>query len=579
MGARGDVPRWAWMGGAALIVAALATRLIGLGAVPLAPDEARNALDALDAVDGLGWPSHTDSPALLSGQALLFLLAGAETFAARLIPAVAGIGMVLLPLAWRRHLRRAGILAASIGLLTSPLVLWSSRRASGTSIAFLAAGLLFTGVLRSLDRRAEDRITDLCVTLGVGLGLISAPVFFDLLLAGLVTAVLAMGRTLKTRLRHWIRPALWGVGLALLVALAGGLRWNGWAGIGEPAAAWLRAWRTPGQAGARPGMLLLYEPALLGLTILGVGWALARQETATLVMAVWGGLTLALVALRGSDDPAALGAVVLPWAWVAGAVVRDGARGIEAPQFRWVGLHTLLALILWIPVFLGLAQHTRAGFYGEQPGFLIVIGAIVLIAMQLLVAFLFATTLPASLLWRGALSGAVLALLLLQVSFALGLSFVRPAAPDEPAVIAASSPHLEALRHQVDQIGMLRMARRDELEVAILDRDPALTAVLRWVLRDFGRLRVVAAWPVDFEGILLTPEQFLLSEVTTLESEALQNWRGMRFVAIVRGEGRVPPCQRLFPPYCPETVRWYLYRESGESPIKTLVILWRDLSS
>lgn len=574
-----DRPGWIWWAGLALAMIAGASRLVGLGAVPLAPDEAQRALDALDAVNGLGWPDQTESPVLLSGQALLFLVAGVETFAARLIPAIAGLAVVLLPLAWRRRLGAVGTLTTSILLLFSPLVLWSTRRASGTSVAVLAAALLFTAALRTLDERYPDRVRDLCITLGLGLGLVSAPVFFDLLLAGLMTAALMRRRTFWLRLRDGLHPALWGLLLAFLIALAGGLRWTGWAGIGEPAAAWFRAWWTSGELGARPGWLFLYEPALLGLTLLGIGWALSRQDLDTLVVAIWGGLTLTLVALRGGDDPTSLSAVVLPWAWVAGAVARDGLRDIGRTQLRWVGLHTLLALILWVPVFLGLAQHTQVDLYGEQPGFLIIVGALVLIAMQFLVAFLFAAILPAALLWRGALGGALLALLFLQVSFAFGLSFVRPTSPDEPVVIAATSPHLEALRRRLDQIGIVREARRDELKVAILDRDPALTATLRWVLRDFHQLRVVEAWPAGFEGVLLTPEQFSLSEAAMSEDEALQNWQGMRFVAITRGGGAAPPCERIFPPYCPDTARWYLYRESGEPPHKTFVILWRDFST
>jgi hypothetical protein len=319
------------------------------------------------------------------------------------------------------------------------------------------------------------------------------------------------------------------------------------------------------------------------LTILGIGWALARRQNAALPAAIWGGLTLALVALRGSDDPTVLSAAVLPWAWVAGATARDGLRDIEPSQFRWMGLHILLALILWTPVLWGLAQHTQSGLYGEQPGVLVMIGAVVLVAMQALVAFLFATVLPAPLLWRGGAGGALLALLFLQVSFALGLSFVRPASPAEPAVTAAASPDLAALRRELDQMGVVRGARQDALEVAILDRDSALTATLRWALRDFRRLRVVETWPSGFEGILLTPEQFSLSEVAVSDAvsdaETLQTWRGMRFVAVVQGQDGVPPCERLVPPYCPETARWYLYRESAARPIKTHVILWRDLST
>ncbi len=570
-----------WVGAAVvmLVLIALASRLVGLGGVPLAPDEARHALEALDAVNGAGWPAQTESPALLTGQYLIFLVAGAETFAARLVPAVAGLAVVLLALAWRRWLGTIGALVAAVMLLVSPLMLWTARQASGTSIGVLAVALLFVAALRTSAERDSDRIRDLAITLGVGVGLVSAPVFFDLLLAGLATALLARRGSLRRHLRVWIRPALWGLGVAVLIALAGGLRWTGWAGIGGPLAAWFRAWRTPRALGTRPRWLLLYEPALLGLTVLGMGWALARRRNATLVVAIWGGLTLALVALRGSDDPTALSAAVLPWAWVAGATARDGLRDIVPSEFRWMGLHILLALILWTPVLWGLAQHTQSGLYGEQPGFLVMIGALVLVAMQALVAFLFATVLPAPLLWRGAWGGALLALLFLQVSFALGLSFVRPTSPAEPAVTAAASPDLAALRHELDQIGVARGARRDALEVAILDRDSALTATLRWVLRDFRRLHVVESWPPGFEGVLLTPEQFSLSEIAVLDTETLQNWRGMPFVAVVQGQDGVPPCQRLVPPYCPDTARWYLYRESGERPIKTHVILWRDLST
>jgi len=578
--------RWAWV---VMIVVALLLRVAALNGTTLAPDEATAALASLDAARGSGWPGTAESPLLLVGNGLLFLLFGGGDGMARLLPALAGVALVGLPWFWRKHLGEIGALAAAGLLLCSPLMLSAARRVDGASLGLLGAALLLTAVLaRDADGWPEG-CTPALIIAGLSIGLTGGPVFYDAMFAGALAGMLcswvfstpdAVSRV-RTPLRAWIRPVLWGLLGALVLSTGLGLRWNGWSGVADGLAAWLPSWRAP-RAGLPPvGLLFLYEPVTLLLTLLGVIWAINKRARLPLALLLWGFLGLVLVNLRPGAASSAVAAVVLPLALLAGYGVQQtvvwpvSERAASGPVFKWMALHGLVGFVFWQPVGLALAGHANRtgtpalGGAFDNVSLVLLLGGVTLLALQALIALLFSLKMPLHLVWRGAALGLALALLATQVGFAWGLAFVRPDSVAEPAVTAATSPDLSALRSVLDEMAVQSGQRRDDFPVTVVAREAATAAVTRWVLRDFVRLRVAEFWPADVTGAVVAAPDAIPPDT------ALQAWEGMAFTALTRGTARIPACQSIVPLACHDLARWYLFRQTPDTPVPEQVILWR----
>ncbi|MGC9394300.1 MAG: hypothetical protein ACP5J4_05550 [Anaerolineae bacterium] len=567
--------RWAWV---TMIVLALLTRLAALNGVLLAPDEAIAALASLDAARGTGWPATAESPLLLVGNGLLFLLFGAGDGLARLLPALAGVALVGVPWFWRKRLGEVGALVAAGLLLCSSLALFAARRVDGASLGLLGAALLITAALaRDTDGWPARRSSALVIA-GLAIGLTGGPVFYDALLPGVLAWLLyrwIAGTSDETPIDAWIRPALWGLVCALLISTGLGLRWNGWSGITDGLAAWLASWRVL-RTGLPPAVLLfLYEPVTLLLVLLGLGWAVKKTASLPLALGLWGFFGLLLVSLRPGATSLALTVVVLPLALLAGYGIQQTMQDVPGLVFKWMAVHGLVGFIFWQPVGLALARHasgveyTAFGSVLENASLILFLGSVTLIALQALIALLFSLKIPLHLVWRGAALGLVLALLVMQIGFAWGLAFVRPDSAAEPAVAVAASPDLLALRALLDEMAVQSGQRRDAFPVTVVVNDAAMAAVTRWTLRDFDRLTVTEFWPADVAGVVVAAPD------ATPPDTAIRAWEGMAFAAIARGAMRMPACQSFAPLACNNLARWYLFRQMPDAPPPEQVILWR----
>lgn len=562
--------RWAWAG---IFAVALATRLLGLPSTLLSPAEAVQALPALDAARGLGWPAAVESPLLLVGNALLFALLGPGDGAARLLPALAGVLIVMLPLLWRKTLGEVGALSAAALILVSPLALFAARRVDSVAFGTLGAGILFSLALQADgERQMGRRSISMLLAGGVALGVIGGPVFFDLLVPGLVVwAALHWVGSRRPATIAW-RPLLVGVGLASLISIAFGLRWDGWAGLTDGLAAWLAGWRVLSDGPAAVGLLALYEPALLLLGFAGLVLLLRRPSAPTLThwaIVAWSLLVLTVCILRPGGTPSSLSAVVLPIALLGGCAVGWVAGGVPSGSWRWVGLHALVSFGLWIPGVLALTQHASGLAVFDQMA-LVLLGAGVLIGLQALLIFLFLLPLSADTVWRSALFGTTAIFLVIQASFATNLAYVRSNSPVEIAVDAATSPDLEYLQRTLLDLATRRGVRWDALAVTLLEGDADLTTVLRWQLRDYPRVRVSAIWPDDAQAIVIAPQT-----ATLTGAGASDVWRGMPFTAIASYPGPIPRCEQLVPPRCSSAFKWYFYRTTPYPLTLKSVILWQ----
>jgi len=187
------------------LLIAMSLRLPRLDAALLNADEARGALAAWRWTDGQGLPDGAGySPALLAGQSLLFLLLSANELTARLLPALAGMALVVAPAWLRSQLGRVGALFAGALLALSPTAAAVSRTASGDGLAALGALFLGCGVWLFIDEgspqrgetkdetAAQARPWLALAALGGGLMLASSPLAYSALIALAATLSLAV---------------------------------------------------------------------------------------------------------------------------------------------------------------------------------------------------------------------------------------------------------------------------------------------------------------------------------------------------------------------------------------------------
>ena len=146
------VERGAWI---LLGLLALVCRLATLGRRPLSYDEGVHAfLSWRLAESGAYFHSPvTHGPVLYYLDALVFRLLGAGDFTSRLMPALAGLALALLPLLFRRWIGRGQALAVGAILAFSPLLIFYSRYLRSDIYIALLCTLWIWACFRYLERR------------------------------------------------------------------------------------------------------------------------------------------------------------------------------------------------------------------------------------------------------------------------------------------------------------------------------------------------------------------------------------------------------------------------------------------
>jgi 4-amino-4-deoxy-L-arabinose transferase-like glycosyltransferase len=545
----------------AVLLITLALRLTMLSTAPLSPDEALLAIPALEASRGAEWLTDApESPLLLTGNALIFLLLGPNEGTARLLPALLGTALVAMPWFWRRRLGEQGALIAAGLLALSPIALFGARHVDATIVGTLGAALVITALSTS------QRRPDLLLAAGLALGLTGGPAFYDALLPGLAAWVLTHRlfpeqRALPQR-KHLIRGLLIGLGAALLISVGFGLRWGGWAGPASGLATWLQTWWSPDQTGPlNLAQLLLYEPVTLLLAAIGLRLSTRVPRPFAVQMAPWIVTGALLTLLRPGTEPLSLLTVLVPLALLAGQTAGDFAKSFRPTSHTY--LHVALTLLFWI--FAGLIIVRQTTHLQNDLEFFLIL--LVLLIQGLLVAG-FATLVGTKRAWQGLLIATIICLLVIQVSFAWRANFVAATAPHEPLVTSLASRDLYNLQETIEMLCISRGVSPENLDIAILAHDSGTTAVVRWALRTWPALRVTQAWPAEPVDLVITPED--VTPVAGID----ETYQGMRFTAALQPTILVPSCTQLLPPVCPGAIEWYIYRPSPVPAQKTRIMLW-----
>lgn len=533
--------------GLALLIAVL-IRVSGLGAVPLSDREAIWSLKALEfARDGL--QTVGNYPGYVLGTGLLFYLFEASNWLARILPALIGAGVALVPYFYRRFLGRFDAVLLSFALALSPALVANSRFIDGVGMALicllLAGGFWF--------RRYP-------IAMGIALGgvLLSGPrVWLGLMIVALV---FIWGRLVKDSGKNetevireegvfdWRKTFL---ALVLTLLFGGTLFFQAPAGLNGVAGSlieFLKGWTTSSSIGL--GLLwlglLAYEP----LAVLLGGWGLIhslwRSNTkldVVLSRAVL--VSLFLVMVYPSHQVLDLGFVAVPL-WALGVrrfyyLFQDRLGLGSWKEFvpSWGMGAAIFTLLVFIWMSLGRLVNLQ-GITGDQQK-LIGASIVVAIAMIMLITVLIAWGWS----WRQSVVGLVFSALLVLLIFNLAAVWNSAGLGRNPGAelwreSAYPTDH-DLLVQTVYDIAERTRGVRTELDVFVVDVD---SPSLQWALRKVNSVRFVKAISLELIPSLVitqddqqlafredyTGQDFVWKETPTWDLFGVSDWlRWMMF--------------------------------------------------
>lgn len=469
-------------------------RFYRLGLPTLSESEAGWALQALEIARG-GAPQVGSQPAYVLLTSLLFWLIDSSNFLARLLPALAGSLLVILPYSLHRlfqgsdWLRKAGLVMA-FGIALDPGLVAVSRQVGSPIPAVMF--LLFT-IVMVIQRR--------WVWAGIlaGLALLSGPE----MLTGIVGLLLAWAFIRGLAKLGWLRVAQlkldgfegqtipWSkVLLALGVTiLAAGLLFlrvpQGLNALAQTIPDYLDGWFKLGEVpGLRlPAALLIYQPLalLFGLVAAGRGWWAAKSGTRSAYLAIllslWAFASFLVTVLYPARQVADLSWTLIPlWALAALEISRHlSARENQTTRlvaFGLAGLVLLLMVISWINLLTLVRTNGNPVLYSA-----VIIGALLMAGIATL---LVAAGWSYSAARLGFTWGVLLGLGLGMLSSMIGLSQLRANNVRELWSMSPAPGQLAELEATLSDLSKWQTGFSDQIDVVVT----ANANVLRWALRD-----------------------------------------------------------------------------------------------
>src|SRR5512140_603598 len=299
---------------------ALFVRLIKLDSLPLSDTEATWALQALGVAQGTR-PLLGSQPAYILLTSILFYCLGAgTTFLARLIPALVGSGIALVPALFAHRLKPRPAVILAFLLALEPGLVGFSRQAGGGILA-----VTFTLAAWGLWENRRPALAGLCA----GLALLSGPFFWEGLLGLLLTWAISQAlnaRRTNAPERFHAEPGAWRTALSFgigTVIIAGSLFFLAPNGL----SAWLSAlpdyvsgWVRP--SGISGGMLVFslvaYQPLAVILALVAAirGWL--RDSRRITLLSLWALVALLLAVFYPAHQVTDLAWMLVPlWALAA----------------------------------------------------------------------------------------------------------------------------------------------------------------------------------------------------------------------------------------------------------------------
>jgi len=582
---------------------AAAVRLAGLGIRPLSTAEATQALAAFRFTEGAAQTAPAGTlPALFTANAVGFTLFGANDASARLLPALAGLILVLLPYGLRHRLGRGGALAAALLLAFSPLAVYASRTLDGAGLVAACSLAVAAGMLHYLDT-LQPRSLYLAAG-AVGLGLCAGPEFLTalsiLFLFGLAVYVAGRpGGGEPGQSRPGLPAAWWAArfqsGLwtraALILAATWGLAATAFilhpAGLGHGAdliAAWAQSlWPAArdllaggeAQRAVHPALLMLrYEPLILLLALAALAGfrrgAGGQQEPAIphrALLVFWAVLAGLFTLLPGQRSTANALLVVIPLALLAGEGIEQAWRRLARWQpggpvhSLWVAA-TALGLLVFF--YLQLAAYgeasstatiSMAGITLNTTTSYLILAAVVLLllaALTVAVGFWQGTRAVVTAGWLVAL--AVLSLIGFKEMWAL--NFAHAGDPRELMIGQSTAPEVRLFVQRLEALSLAQSGDRHTLPVTVETRTGPVVA---WYLREFARQTLV-------EELTAPPDTYAAVTLAVTDPPIGETFRGQGF-----------PLRSHWLPWGlwgQDLARWLLFTAGSQPTVDQELVLW-----
>jgi hypothetical protein len=350
-----------------LFLIGLGLRLGGLGAQSLTDREANLALQALGLARGQSVVLGPEAGYVLF-TSLLFGMLGSSDFLARLLPALFGSGLVLMPLFYRKYLGRTAALIVALGLALDPGLVSSSQQAGGLLFAvffvllaiafFLDAKIIPAGLACGAALVGSPSLWfGVLVLLVAGLlnFLISKifvrarPVVFDEE-NGNVESELPVEQT--EVLPFWKQVNFW-VALGATVVFLGTRFFTLPTGLSASAAGLPAFWFGWAQPGTVPLLLVLtallaYELLPLFLGFWGAVYGLVKSEPVDWILTLWAFVALVQVLFYPSRQVYDLVWLILPLWGLAGRQAVRLIGHIDLQEWQPVLGQTVLSIVLVI---------------------------------------------------------------------------------------------------------------------------------------------------------------------------------------------------------------------------------------
>ncbi len=549
----------------AAVLVAVGFRLINLASLPLSDGESAQALNAFHLVTdshivGGNQPLYT----LFTG--ILFFIFGSSDFLARLIPAVAGCLLVLLPVLIRDDLGRLPAIILSFGLAMDPALVALSRQAGSVMPA-----LVLTMAAACYAWKRNDHLAALFCGLAI---LAGTPFWFGIV--GILLTVLSVN-LFRSRATSDAKESPDNVGKASIPGYVGLTRryWpilvvtillggslfaifpSGLSAVIDGLLSYFKGWYTVGDGSIRRILvaLLIYQmiPLLTGLAegISGVIQKQPYRKEALIAFLVFLFLTVLYPGRQMGDMVWSIVFLWLMSAWLL-------SRLAETPDEALVPMlgHAALVTTLLIFVILNITW-VLGGFGGlDVTRSLSILGGVVVI---FIISFLVAYGWGVAVAVRGALLGVGLVGLVVMVSFSVSAGGLNSRSVPDLWRQDARVTGVAALGNDLDEFSVWGTGVRNSLSITVINFD---TPSLHWYLRNYPK--------TIFEDTLATAiaSQIVITD-HVYRPELSSNYRGETFAWYTTADWSTMNTLGI--------LDWIFHKKAYESPTNLIFWVRQDL--
>jgi hypothetical protein len=549
---------------------ALWMRLLHLGSVPLNEVEAGWALRAFHVSSG-GAVNTGSQPAYVLLTGLLFTLFGSSDTLARLLPALSGALLVLLPYWQRQRIGQPAALLFALALAFDPGLVSLSRQAGGPMMA-----LAFT--LLALSYWLKNK--PICAGILAGLSLLSGTAaIFGWLALALLWAVLQITSKISMEIdKDQLRTATLAAAVTLVLVGTLFLRFpQGISGIGAALWGFLQGFvRFSGVPMVELALaLLVYQP--LALLFAAFGWFSAEGTDPGTRSALKYGLlvTFLLALLYPAREMADLAWTLVPlWGLATVGLQRILPRQTELRSpVLWseASLTIVLIVLFWInfaavskihPISLPQAWESLVHFKISDLGLLDLgtqnyLARVAVLALVPLLVYL--SMVLVGLGWdipdarRGFLLGLIISLCAYTFSVSWAASQLPERPPNELWTSGGAPGNIREIIDTIGDFAEWTNGQRQTIDAVYEINSPAL----EWELRGFPEAVFSdQVSPTDFPSVVITP-------ALGYEPRLEQAYRGQSFVL---------QKYRQWVSWPPDFLTWFVYRNIP--PIPDEAILW-----